>query len=55
IIKEPLGGAHNDREKTFLTVRDTIAKSYEEFKNLSPKELVKQRMEKYLDMGVYKG
>ncbi|NNK27285.1 MAG: acetyl-CoA carboxylase carboxyltransferase subunit alpha, partial [Flavobacteriaceae bacterium] len=42
IIKEPLGGAHNDREKTFLTVRDTIAKSYEEFKNLSPKELVKQ-------------
>jgi len=55
IIKEPLGGAHNDREKTFLTVRDTIAKSYEEFKNLSPKELVKQRMEKYLDMGVFKG
>ncbi|RZV67036.1 MAG: acetyl-CoA carboxylase carboxyltransferase subunit alpha [Flavobacteriaceae bacterium] len=55
IIKEPLGGAHNDREKTFLTVRDTIAKSYEEFKNLSPKELVKQRMEKYLEMGVYKG
>ena len=55
IVKEPLGGAHNDREKTFLTVRDTISKSYEEFKNLSPKELVKQRMEKYSEMGVYKG
>ena len=55
IVKEPLGGAHNDREKTFLTVRDTIAKSYEEFRNLSPKELVKQRMEKYSQMGVYKG
>ncbi len=55
IVKEPLGGAHNDREKTFVTVRDTIAKSYEEFKNLSPKELVKQRMEKYSQMGVYKG
>ncbi|MCB0447817.1 MAG: acetyl-CoA carboxylase carboxyltransferase subunit alpha [Gelidibacter sp.] len=55
IIKEPLGGAHTDRETTFLTVRDAIAKNYEELKNLSPKELVKQRMEKYADMGVFKG
>ncbi len=55
IVKEPLGGAHNDKEKTFTTVRDVIAKSYEQFKNLSPKELVKQRMEKYSEMGVFKG
>jgi len=55
IIKEPLGGAHIDREKTFLTVRDAIVKNYEELKNLSPKELVKQRMEKYANMGVFKG
>jgi len=54
IIKEPLGGAHNDREKTFLAVRDAIVKSYEALKNLSPKELVNQRMEKYLSMGVFK-
>ena len=54
IVKEPLGGAHSDREKTYLTVRDAIEKSYSEFKNLSPKELVKQRMEKYANMGVYK-
>ncbi|WP_369999823.1 acetyl-CoA carboxylase carboxyltransferase subunit alpha [Winogradskyella sp.] len=54
IIKEPLGGAHTDREKTFSAVKDAIVKSYEELKNLSPKELVKQRMEKYDDMGVYK-
>jgi acetyl-CoA carboxylase carboxyl transferase subunit alpha len=54
IIKEPLGGAHTDREKTFLSVRDAIIKSYEELKNLSPKDLVKQRMEKYSEMGVYK-
>ena len=54
IVKEPLGGAHNDREKTFLTVRDAIEKAYEEFKNLSPKELVNQRMEKYSEMGVFK-
>jgi len=55
IVKEPLGGAHNDREKTFMIVRDVIAKSFEELKNLSPKELVKQRQEKYSEMGVFKG
>ncbi|WP_412984548.1 acetyl-CoA carboxylase carboxyltransferase subunit alpha [Pontimicrobium sp. IMCC45349] len=54
IVKEPLGGAHKDREKTFETVRDAIAKSYDEFKNLSPKELVEKRIEKYSNMGVYK-
>ena len=54
IIKEPLGGAHKDRETTFVAVRDAIVKSYEAFKNLSPKDLVKQRMDKYSQMGVYK-
>ncbi|MEZ4802925.1 MAG: acetyl-CoA carboxylase carboxyltransferase subunit alpha [Gelidibacter sp.] len=55
IIKEPLGGAHTDREGTFLAVRDAIEKSYEELKNLSPKDLVKKRMDKYANMGVFKG
>ncbi|WP_296313268.1 acetyl-CoA carboxylase carboxyltransferase subunit alpha [Winogradskyella sp. UBA3174] len=54
IIKEPLGGAHTDREKAFSAVKDAILKSYEDLKNLSPKELVKQRMDKYSEMGVYK-
>ena len=55
IIKEPLGGAHSDRKATFLAVKTAIEKSYEELQNLSPKELVNQRMEKYLSMGVFKG
>ncbi|WP_417289470.1 acetyl-CoA carboxylase carboxyltransferase subunit alpha [Corallibacter sp.] len=55
IIKEPLGGAHSDRETTFKAVRDAIIKSYDELKNLSPKDLVNTRMEKYTEMGVYKG
>ncbi|WP_179352408.1 acetyl-CoA carboxylase carboxyltransferase subunit alpha [Winogradskyella vidalii] len=54
IIKEPLGGAHTDRAKTFNSVKNAIVKSYEELKNLSPKDLVNQRMEKYDTMGVYK-
>jgi len=55
IIKEPLGGAHRDREKTFATVSTTILKTFEALKNLSPKDLVSQRMDKYAQMGVYKG
>ncbi|MFD2552633.1 acetyl-CoA carboxylase carboxyltransferase subunit alpha [Bizionia sediminis] len=55
IIKEPLGGAHKDRESTFLSVQEAILKSFEELKNLSPKDLVKTRMDKYLEMGVFKG
>lgn len=54
IVKEPLGGAHNNREKTFISVRDAIVKAYNEFKNLSPIELIDKRMEKYSQMGVYK-
>ena len=55
IIKEPLGGAHSDREKTYLAVKNAIIKTFEELKNLSPKDLVYNRMEKYLQIGVYKG
>ncbi len=54
IVKEPVGGAHRDREKTFMTVRDVISKTFNELNNLSPKELVNQRMDKYANMGVYK-
>jgi len=55
IIKEPLGGAHTDRAATFLAVKKAIETNYEELKNLSPKDMVNQRMEKYLSMGVFKG
>ena len=54
IIKEPLGGAHSDRESTFIAVKNAIVKTYDELKNLSPKDLVKQRMDKYAEIGVYK-
>ncbi|MFO8147747.1 MAG: acetyl-CoA carboxylase carboxyltransferase subunit alpha [Bacteroidota bacterium] len=54
IVKEPLGGAHSNREETFEAVKNAIISSYDEFKNLSPRELVNKRIDKYLDMGVYK-
>lgn len=55
IIKEPLGGAHYDRETAYKEVRKTILNAYDELKDLKPKELVKKRMEKYANMGVFKG
>lgn len=55
IVKEPAGGAHRNREKTFTIVKNKISKHFEELKKLSPEELVKQRMEKYAQMGVFNG
>jgi acetyl-CoA carboxylase carboxyl transferase subunit alpha len=53
IVREPLGGAHSNREKTFEIVANAITKEYKELKNLSPKELVKNRMKKYSEMGEF--
>jgi acetyl-CoA carboxylase carboxyl transferase subunit alpha len=53
IIKEPIGGAHKNREETFKTVSKAIVKSYQELKDLSSDKLVASRMDKYAQMGVY--
>lgn len=55
IIKEPVGGAHSDRDQMFSTLKKVVLESFEELKNLSPEELIKTRMEKYSNMGVFKG
>lgn len=55
IIKEPLGGAHTDKEKTYKTVESAIKKAYKELSELPVKKLVENRMEKYCNMGVFKG
>ena len=55
IIKEPLGGAHVDREKTYKSVELAIKKAYKELKGLPTDKLVKKRMDKYANMGVFKG
>ncbi|MCB4799025.1 acetyl-CoA carboxylase carboxyltransferase subunit alpha [Neotamlana laminarinivorans] len=54
IIKEPVGGAHRDREKTFTTVSNKIVKTFEALKTIPTNDLINQRMEKYSQMGVYK-
>ena len=54
IIKEPVGGAHSNREGAFESVKNTILSAFEELKDLSDEEIVSSRMEKYAEMGVYK-
>ncbi|WP_339883802.1 acetyl-CoA carboxylase carboxyltransferase subunit alpha [Polaribacter vadi] len=54
IIKEPVGGAHADREGAFKAVKEQIIASYAELKDLIDEELVSKRMNKYANMGVYK-
>ncbi len=55
IIKEPIGGAHANREETFAIVEKEILTAYKSLAKLKPKELVAQRMDKYANIGVYKG
>ena len=54
IIKEPVGGAHSNREGAFEAVKNTILSSFEELKDMSDEKIVSTRMEKYAEMGVYK-
>jgi acetyl-CoA carboxylase carboxyl transferase subunit alpha len=55
IVREPAGGAHANRDKTFEILKNKIVSHYGELQKLSPKELVKTRMEKYEQMGVFNG
>ncbi len=55
IVKEPLGGAHSNRDEAYDMVKKSILGAFEGLKNLSPNDLVENRMDKYLSMGVFKG
>jgi acetyl-CoA carboxylase carboxyl transferase subunit alpha len=54
IIKEPVGGAHADREGAFKAVQNQIVAAFDELKDLNEIDLVSKRMDKYAEMGVYK-
>ena len=51
IIKEPLGGAHRNREQTFSLVKEAIVRQLKELANVGAEDLKKQRTEKFLKMG----
>ncbi len=53
IIKEPLGGAHNDPELTADTLKKHLVKTIESLMLIPTDELIRQRIDKYSRMGAY--
>ena len=54
IIKEPLGGAHMNKEKTFETLKDFILKHLPKLKKINSSKIVEKRIDKFCKMGIYK-
>ncbi len=55
IIEEPLGGAHYEPEVAYQNLRTSIINNINTFKKFTDKELVKQRQDKFIAMGEFKG
>ncbi len=51
IIKEPLGGAHYDRETTFKNVKKEILTAFKETSKIDSRSRVEQRRKKFIGMG----
>tara|TARA_B100001057_G_scaffold485066_1_gene564206 strand:+ start:5519 stop:6616 length:1098 start_codon:yes stop_codon:yes gene_type:complete len=55
IIEEPLGGAHRDTNLILESVKNSILKNLNFFKEMSPEEIMNQRKNKFLKIGRGKG
>jgi acetyl-CoA carboxylase carboxyl transferase subunit alpha len=54
IIEEPPGGAHRNVDETAARVKQALLRHLDELATLSVEDLLKQRAEKYSQIGVYK-
>lgn len=54
IVKEPLGGAHNDLKWMSQEVKKVILSTTGELRKLSVDELIQQRIDKFCSMGIVK-
>jgi acetyl-CoA carboxylase carboxyl transferase subunit alpha len=52
IIKEPVGGAQNNREEMFEIIRKELKKYLTELNALKPQKRIDERIEKFTSMGV---
>ena len=53
IIKEPLGGAHQNRDRIFNTVKKEIISTFQALKKQKIKELLENRLKRFTEMGVF--
>lgn len=51
ILREPLGGAHRDRERMMADVGMAVSEELAPMASLSRRDLIDQRRQKFLDMG----
>ena len=51
IIKEPIGGAHRNKEQVIFSTKEILIKYLEEFKKYTRAEILEQRKEKFLSIG----
>jgi acetyl-CoA carboxylase carboxyl transferase subunit alpha len=54
IVPEPGGGAHRDPERTARHLAEAIERNLSELEQLSPSELVRGRLDKFMSMGQYR-
>ncbi len=54
ILEEPLGGAHKDLKATSVILKNAILKEIAALEKISPEERIKQRIDKFSKMGVFK-
>ena len=55
IIKEPIGGAHRDRDIMLKNIKESLVKNLQNFKSLSTDEILSHRKNKFLKIGRQKG
>jgi acetyl-CoA carboxylase carboxyl transferase subunit alpha len=54
IIKEPVGGAHNDPQTMAETLKEELIKNLQELSKMDPQKRIEERIEKFCSMGVVK-
>ena len=55
IIKEPIGGAHRDKELCLVNIKNAIKKNLEEFQGMTREDIFFHRKNKFLSIGRNKG
>src|SRR5690554_3817734 len=54
VIKEPINGAHRNPEEMFATVKREVKRQITLLSKLDPEERCEKRMNKFIEMGVFK-
>lgn len=54
VINEPVNGAHRNKEAAALAIAEYVKKALDELENIDLRELVSNRMQKILKLGVFK-